>query len=159
MLQLRYIGIPHGEHEIPGVCICGDTKSEVLDVANMALQYYEAPGLKPIIQVAFKKNREGTFDFLMDFGIPVGNIDIRGVEAAIPERVERGLESFEGFFILLGYGTEDFSLVDSHTFHMVRSEIELDGKIVQGSKKLKVNISDLVKSMTPAPEQSRKANT
>lgn len=81
MLQLRYVGIPHSGLEIPGICLCGDTESEVLDVANLALLYYETPGVKRTIQMGFKKDSAGTFDFLMDFGI--GKVDIRGVAAAI----------------------------------------------------------------------------
>lgn len=145
MFRLGVVGTKLNERELHGLCIFGDSESEVLTIADMALQHFETVGPTRIIAIGFRLNERGKYDFLMDFGPLIGRVDIRDVEAAVPECIERALERVGAFFIVLGYGESNSTFVDTSTFRLTQIEMTLDGRIVRGTRGVSINWTQLLK--------------
>lgn len=143
MIQLRYVGIPYLGSQIPGICISLESEGEAYSIAETVRDYYETPGEKPIIEVAFRK-RKDLYDFQFFLGSK-GSVDIFGVDKSIPENVLSGLGEFGGFVILLGFNNANgsFEMFDTKKFHMVKRGLTIDGGFVMGHERVKVNWVEL----------------
>lgn len=149
MLSLSYVGLPIGEHEIPGLGICGETEDEVLRIAELARDHFEQPGLKASIMCAFQSNHDGTTDFLLDFP-GIGSTSIKGVQRSLAEKIRKGLSHFAYYFIILAYRVEggSYQPINPKTFHLVKADVLIDKATVLGRNAIKVNWATIFDEFT-----------
>jgi hypothetical protein len=146
MLRLSLTHVIHHDHRIPGLCIVGDTYQDAIVVADMARSYYETPGLKDPIVVSFSHGDEETVEFVLDFGPAIGAVNITDVDGDFPPQIHSAIREFGAFFILLGFGEHDITVIDPKTFHMVKRDLVYNGRHMLGAKRSCIDWVDVFRT-------------
>lgn len=137
MLQLRFAGLPYENYMVPGLCICGTTETEALEVGYLVEAYFEQSGVKQTSLLGFE-TEAGRTSFFFDLG-PVGSVDITDVDPDIPRQVLQGLAHFRYFGVYFGVSGPTFRMIDPKKFHLFRSELLMNGELVRGNDSIAVD--------------------
>ena len=129
MLRLACINSEIAGQTLVALCVVGETYGEVIEVAKMALHYYESRGPKPGIEVSLKKI-EKLFEFNLIFGGPSEAVTIQNIEESSVVEFLKNISKSPGYGICLASGMKRLDIVPFETFFMVKSDIEINGKLV-----------------------------
>src|ERR1700688_2660803 len=142
MLQLRYASFDWGGAEVPALIICAQAMDEVLQVAEIALNYYETPGPKAHPDIRFNSTPDGAVSF--SYRYPgAGDVFIERVDREIARNLTSALHKVRDFLILLAFG-EPMQFVSPKTFYVARSAIQIDDQVVSGLPSTGVDLSGLL---------------
>lgn len=129
-MKLSSAMVPFEGDTVCGFVVVGDSKSEALSVAEIALAHYETPGPKGSVDLDMSLSPSGEYSFALRFGA-AGTVEVSDVNPVEFDPMLAALPASPGFFICLGalHGNE-VQLIKSSTFFLVKHDLTLMGKPV-----------------------------
>lgn len=129
-MQLSSAMVPFEGETICGFVIVGDSRSEALSVAEIALTHYETPGPKESVDLNLTRNAASDYDLVLRFG-SAGKVAIFGINQLEIEPMLNVLPNSPGYFVCLGaMNGNNVQLVESRTFFLVKHDLMSLGKLI-----------------------------
>lgn len=129
-MKLSSAMVPFEGDTVCGFVIVGDSKSEALSVAEIALAHYDTPGPKGSVDLDLSLSASGEYSFALRFGA-AGTVEISDVNPIDFNPMLGALPVSPGYFVCLGaLSGNEVRLIESSTFFLVKHDLMLLGKPV-----------------------------
>ena len=147
-IQIRYTGIHLDNQEIPGICLCFNTRSEAEEHYAFFHKYITSPGGKKIMNIRFQVEPDSNYRMELETYLDGDSLDvlIRGIDEEVPDKIKVGLEYSTYYAVLAGYGnSEEFQMLPPSEYHLFKRDIFVNGENILGVVPSSIDFRKVIK--------------